>query len=409
MLPKGVRVTHASAGLSGPATAPLRCWRRSPSFSSAAWSICSQLERAAPGIESSIAQLDGRDEHEPVVERPTIAAAFAAEGYRAGSVAKLLLFDRGARRATCSSSASATQPGCFTKPGRCGVTRSGRSAISPASRRGLVDLASDRNAVAERPVLRAADRTGRPHRLRAVRAGPDEARPREHRRRDPDADVAGLQLPRRRRQRHAGHLVRGRHRSTARLIRPFENRGVPAALQLLRRAVPALDRAQPLQRRLPQRPRPAALERRATRDSLRPAHLRGPPRVRDGARVRRRHPVPRPRRQPHVPLREHLLLEDHDRGRRDDAALPVARARPARGGARRRRVLGLGLRGPRRRPLDHPRAPATSWIFRGPGWGRARRSRSAASRRITSPRRLRAASRWWRRSRTCSPRVATPR
>jgi hypothetical protein len=94
MQSKGVHVTHASAGLRTTrhhATAVLMAFAVVLAGSA---SISVQLGAHRPGIASSIAQLDGRDEHEPVVRRPTIAAAFGAEGYRAGAVAKLLLFDR---------------------------------------------------------------------------------------------------------------------------------------------------------------------------------------------------------------------------------------------------------------------------------------------------------------------------
>ena len=63
--------------------------------------------------------------------------------------------------------------------------------------------------LADRRLLRQADRERRPDRLRAVRRPADDARSDEpRRRRDADEHVAGLQLPRRGRQRLGRHVVR---------------------------------------------------------------------------------------------------------------------------------------------------------------------------------------------------------
>ena len=128
----------------------------------------------------------------------------------------------------------------------------------------------------------------------------------------------------------------------------------PAALQVLRRALPALGapaRRRPTTSRTPSCGRSRAATGCAR--AYRPAHLRGPPRVRDDARVRRGRAVPRPRRQPDVPVREQLLLADPiaDGVMTRDGAL--ARARPARGGADRRAVLPQR---PRRAPRPVGRA-----------------------------------------------------
>ena len=64
-------------------------------------------------------------------------------------------------------------------------------------------------------------------RVRALRAEAAPARRAQNRRCPADADVAGLQLPRRRRRRHGDTWYADRSRSTARLARPFENRGTP--------------------------------------------------------------------------------------------------------------------------------------------------------------------------------------
>ena len=103
---------------------------------------------------------------------------------------------------------------------------------------------------------------------------------------------------------------------------------------------------------------------------LRPDRLRGPRGVRDEPRVRRHPALPRPRRQPDVPLGRQLLLEGaQDRaGAAQDRLVPHhgtsgggarrhrvprERRRPAPGALRRRELGGgavaLGRHGPRRR------------------------------------------------------------
>lgn len=58
-----------------------------------------QGQRHAPGAAVAVDSVEGIVEREPVAHRPTVAAAFAAESYRAGTTAKLVFFDS-ARRVT---------------------------------------------------------------------------------------------------------------------------------------------------------------------------------------------------------------------------------------------------------------------------------------------------------------------
>ena len=56
--------------------------------------VLAQREGSLLRIRSEHAgELEGRDEREPVSHRPTVEAAFAAESYRAGGVARLVFFD----------------------------------------------------------------------------------------------------------------------------------------------------------------------------------------------------------------------------------------------------------------------------------------------------------------------------
>ena len=105
-----------------------------------------------------------------------------------------------------------------------------------------------------------------------------------------DADVAGVQPPRRRPRRQARHVVRqlepphgaGSHR-------PFENRGTPRHYRsyeepFLRWLIATHHDVDYLSDRELKKVRSGA----DARARVRPDHLRGPPRVRDDARVRRR-------------------------------------------------------------------------------------------------------------------------
>ena len=85
-------------------------------------------------------------------------------------------------------------------------------------------------------------------------------------------------------------------------------------------------------------------ERRRAAARVRPGRLPGPRGVRQRTRLRRRQPLPRPRRQPDVPLGEQLLLEGDALGPHASTRRDVAHARQARGRARGRAVGGLELR-----------------------------------------------------------------
>ena len=130
-----------------------------------------------------------------------------------------------------------------------------------------------------------------------------------------DEHVAGLQLPGRRRQRLRRHVVRRAAEPPRRPRAHLHRARRPAALLPLRPAVPALavlvrqERGVHLRFRLRH-----DRERRRPRSRLRPGRLRGTRGVRDDARVRRRHALPRPRRQPDVPVGQQLLLEGRQAG-----------------------------------------------------------------------------------------------
>ena len=210
--------------------------------------------------------------------------------------------------------------------------------------------------LAERALLPPAQRSRRAGRVRAVRrqaSGSVLAR----RRRPLDEHLAGLQLLGRQRRRLGRQLVRQR--------RDPEHRS-HAAVPRLRRAVSVSRLGSRLHRlaepdreagRLPHgRRRRRVPDRRRARRGVRPRRLPGSRGVRDGARVRRRPAVPRPRRQPHVPLCEQLLLEGAAGRAADDEGRALAAGRAAGGRARRRPVRGGRLRraaGRVRRPRLH--------------------------------------------------------
>ena len=132
----------------------------------------------------------------------------------------------------------------------------------------------------------------------------------------------------------------------------------------------------------------------------------------DLARVRRRPALPRPRRQPDVPLGEQLLLEGRQEGADAAQDRQVARRRAARGGADRRRVPRErrrpapgalhrpGLRRPRRGCGTAPGSPTDR-----PSASSSAATGSRSTRRPRSRRRARSSS---RRSPTSSAR-ASPR
>ena len=125
------------------------------------------------------------------------------------------------------------------------------------------------------------------------------------------------------------------------LDRPYLQRGVPPRFKQHDRAfLRWLALTRPRGRR-PRRRRPRAdRDRRAPPHAVRPRPLPRPHRVRHRAYVRRCRAVPRPRRQPPLPLREQLLLEGREAGTRDAAHRPVAHARPTGGSATRNPVSG---------------------------------------------------------------------
>ena len=235
-------------------------------------------------------------------------------------------------------------------------------------------------------------------RAAAARRAPRRGRP-------PDPHLAGLQLPRRRRRRARRHLVRdaGPPAVPARPAVPEPRR--PAALPQVRPALPALaapDRP-PRRRALAgraRRARPATGSQRAYDLIVFPGHHEYVTR----GRVRRGRGLPRPRRQPDLPLGEQLLLADRPAREDDDA----------------RRRSGASSAAPRR-ASSASSTSATTWAStaaRGssrPDGGAAAGSstasssahgnavlRSRGSRSTRSPRARRAGRACWPRSRTCS-------
>ena len=282
------------------------------------------------------------------------------------------------RRPSAPSSAGATRParprssssGAAPAP-PSGSSRVGHTAsrngdplagapVAPAAR-GRIRTAppcADRR-LAERALRRpaAAGRGGEG--LRAVRRPAAAARRAPGRRRAADEHLAGVQPPRRRRRTAsatAGTRTRASRASTS--TRPYLDRGVPPRFRGYDRGFLrwlALHGANAdfladddLER---------AGDGRLAGAALRPDRLPGPRGVRHDARLRRDRAVPRPRRQPRLPLGEQLLLP-----RRAARPAPVqdgkvARPRPPRSRARRRAVRRLepqplpepGVHGHRRR------------------------------------------------------------
>ena len=200
------------------------------------------------------------------------------------------------------------------------------------------DHGQDRQ-LADRALLRPAERPRRPRRLRALRRPAEAARAAQGRGRHADAHLAGVQLPRRRPRRPRRHLVRDRP-----AIPRLASTG-PTSTAACRRTSGAYDlhflhwlsRTGKQVDFLSQ----AELDGISAGDAprqLRRSRLPRPPRVRDDRRVRRGRGFPRPRRQPRHALRRQLLLAHRPRERRDDPDRQVARARPPRGRSPRRPV-----------------------------------------------------------------------
>ena len=145
------------------------------------------------------------------------------------------------------------------------------------------------------------------------------------RRRDADEHVAGLQLPRRRRQRLGRHVVREggpEHRGARPHVHPPR---CAATVAQVRRRLRALAARDGQAARHPDRDRsPVDPHGRGADSPLRLRRLPRPHRVRDPPRVRPDPELPRPRRQPRLPLREQLLLGGPPRG--PDAAADAALA-----------------------------------------------------------------------------------
>ena len=170
-------------------------------------------------------QTEGTDVSYRPSNRPTIEAAFARESYRPGAVARLRIFSKHVRGASMRIFRAGTEqadvPGtrCGGRPSprrrQLGTLVRGRTVWVPVPRR------------AERALLRAA-LSGKPRRLCAVRPAASKARGKPGRRGLADVELAGLQPARRRRRRRRRHLVREpQTKTTARLYRPYLDRGVP--------------------------------------------------------------------------------------------------------------------------------------------------------------------------------------
>ena len=124
--------------------------------------------------------------------------------------------------------------------------------------------------------------------------------------------------------------------------------------------------------------------------------LRRPRGVRHLAHVRPDHRLPQRRRQPRVPVGEQLLLQGEGLGEHDDRPHPVARPRPARGGARRRAVRRLE-RGQLPEPaVPHHQHRRRAVAVRGHGPARRQRASATTGSRSTSrtPRRRRTRTSW---------------
>ena len=153
-----------------------------------------------------------------------------------------------------------------------------------------------------------------------------------------------------------------------RLNRPYRQRGTPPWFR--RSDVPFLIKfhpARPERPRLPRGGRPGALsERRGAATALRPDRLPRPHRVRHRARLQRRAAVPRPRRPPHLPLGEQLLLEGGE-----ERPVDAAREALARLGRPESALLGVQYRandnGTKQGVYTVLDTAAAPWLFEGTG------------------------------------------
>ena len=138
---------------------------------------------------------------------PAVEAAFQRESYRPNRRARLVIRDR-SRHLTIQileagpeidATASDTEMNGVPVTRREGDHSPDGSAASLGAGR----------PVEERALLRPAGGTRRTHRVRTVRGRAQPPRDSPRRGRPPDADLAGLQLPRRRRRRKSRLVVRG--------------------------------------------------------------------------------------------------------------------------------------------------------------------------------------------------------
>ena len=171
-------------------------------------------------------------------QRPAIEAAFPRESYRPGAAARLVIFSKHVRGVRMQIFRAGTEPFRLKRRDEMQGT-----AVTPVRRLGALHRNQIvRLRVPDSPsglyfVELTAPRTRRVSR-RSSFAHASRRSPR--RGRHADVHLAGLQLPRRRRRRQGRHLVRNWRTHVARLGRPFENRGVPPLLRVLRSAVPPL-------------------------------------------------------------------------------------------------------------------------------------------------------------------------
>ena len=234
-----------------------------------------------------------------------------------------------------------------------------------------------------RPVGRAASTScatcrGRPHRVRAVRrrAAPPRRAPRRgraadatHGRPTTSATTTATEA--------ATRGTRGRQQRRG-SRRPYLDRGVPPHFRNY--DLPFLHWLHRTGRRSTssRSPTSSGASARRARAGVRPDRLPRPPRVRDDARVRPRPGLPRPRRQPHVPLGEQLLLAGRRaKGDTMTRRRTVARPRSAGGGADRRPVHRQ-RQGAHAAPWIVARAAAQAGCSPGRAAGRLDRSREAA-------------------------------
>ena len=165
-----------------------------------------------------------------------------------------------------------------------------------------------RGQLAERSLLRAAHGRGRPRRLCAVR-GQEAGAAIPGRGRPLDEHLAGLQLLGRGRRRLGRQLVREQHDAKRRPGSPVSRLRRPVPLPRLGPRLHRLAEPDGETGRLPLGRRPRGVFGRPAGRRVRPRRLPRACRVRDEALLRRRPALPRPRRKPHVPRGEQLLLE----------------------------------------------------------------------------------------------------